>query len=261
MKGALIASPSKNLAPHAVVTLFGVVDPLYPTTNVQTLEPDIPLKAGVPGAAWLQAILPLPTALQGAALINTNFGGQVVSLHNSAGQAFYRNVPPTRDGLGVNVYWDLRGVSAAATDWSVYCPAMSVPLAVGTLLLIESWTHLRVRWDWEWKDVFPRIEHLTGHGKRLQYWIPVRTRRYAAVAFDASQRNLLRALKQEAHGSIIPWTLVPDFEDDTVVLVQFLEEELPETYTFGRGRFDQGTASGVIDMPIAVEEVSNGVGL
>lgn len=265
MKGALIAAPGDNLTPSAaVVWTVNGPNPAFPVTNVQTLEPDIVAKANAAGPATLHATLgPGGAMLAGVALINTNLGGQTAVLTSSVGHSVTKVVPPTSDGLNVNVYWDLRDLpQIAATDWAVNITSASpVPVAIGTLVLVRAWTVLRVRWGWEWVEHFPRIEHRTGYGKRMQYWIPIRTRRYTATAFEAHQRNLLRALKQAAHGSLVPWTLVPDYEDDTVVLVQFVEEDQTETHTMGHGRFDTGTAKGVVEMPIAVEEVNNGVGL
>jgi hypothetical protein len=59
----------------------------------------------------------------------------------------------------------------------------------------------------------------------------------------------------------VPWTLVPDVDDDAVMLVQFVEDHRSETYRIGHGKFRDGTAVGLVDQPIAVEEVNGGVAL
>lgn len=259
-----MAPPSENLATGATVSWsVGTANATYPVTNVKTLEPDVVAKTTASGSATLAATLGAATALQGVALINTNLRGLTATLSNSGGLAATpRVVPSPEDGLAVNVWWDLRGASGAtAASWSIAITGASAPIAIGTLLLIRTWTLVRVRWEWELGDVFPVIEHRTSYGKRLQYQIPVRTRKYSALAFDAAQRNFLRQVAREAHGSVTPWTLVPDYEDDAVLLVQFVETDHPETHRIGYGRFDNATAIGIVDRRLELEEVNAGVAL
>lgn len=263
MNGALIAGPSQNAAPDATVAWVGATeDPLYPVENVQTLEPDTPAKTTAGGTVILRATLPAAEELAGVALINTNLSTLDVELTNNAampGQT--RTVITPEDGLCVNVWWDLRTVTTGrtASEWSVTINDAVRPVAVGTLLLIRQWTHLRVRWEWELRERFPMIEHRTGYGKRLQYQIPVRVRKYRALPFKMEDRAAVRAVRREAHGSILPWVLVPDWTDDDVLLVQHLDPEHSETYRFGYNRFPDHTATGIVDMPMEVEEVNAGI--
>src|SRR5262245_47851121 len=263
MKGALIAGPSQNVAPTATVAwVGGTADPLYPVTNVTTLEPDSPAKTTAGGDVILRATLPGALELAGVALINTNLSGLDVELTNNASMAGQtQTVMSPEDGLCVNVWWDLRAVTSGrtASEWSLNIADAVRPVAVGTLLLIAQWTHLRVRWEWELREVYPRIEHRTGYGKRLQYQIPVRVRKYRALAHKMEDRAALRAVRREAHGSIVPWTLVPDWTDRDVLLVQCVDVEHSETYRFGYGRFPDQTAYGLLDQPLEVEEVNAGV--
>jgi hypothetical protein len=263
MNGALVAPPSANLAPAASVSWsVGSADPTYPVTNIITLDPSLVAKTVSAGSATLAATLGGgATALQGVALINTNLRGRTLTLSNGAGLSVARVVPSPEDGLGVNVYWDLRGASSASASWSIAITGATAPIAIGTLVLVSTWTLLRVRWEWELGDVFPVIEHRTSYGARLQYRIPVRTRKYSALAFAAEQRNLVRQIAREAYGSVTPWPLVPDYEDDAVLLVQFVPTEHPETHVFGRGRFDNGTATGIVNRRLELEEVNAGVAL
>jgi hypothetical protein len=263
MRGALVAPPSANLAPAATVSWsVGTADSTYPVANVKTLDPSLVAKTVSAGSATLTAALGGgATALEGVVLINTNLRGRTLTLTNGAGLSVARVVPSPEDGLGVNVYWDLRGVSSASASWSIAITGATAPIAIGTLVLVSAWTLLRVRWEWELGDVFPVIEHRSSYGARFQYQIPVRTRTYTALAFDAAQRNLVRQIAREAHGSIVPFPLVPDYEDDAVLLVQFIPAEHPETHRFGRGRFDNGTATGIVDRRLELEEVNAGVAL
>ena len=264
MRGALIAPPSANRTPDAALSwTVGTADADYPVTNAATLEPDIVAKTTGAGAATLRATFGGTERLEGVALINTNLSGLTATLTNNGGMvAQPRVVPSPEDGLSVNVYWDLREVaSITATQWNVAVTGAATPIAIGTLLLIDEWTQLRVRWGWDLGDVFPRIEHRTSYGKRLQYWVPTRTRRYKSTALDAAQRNTLRGIFREAHGSILPWPLVPDFDDDAVLLVQALRDEFESTYRIGYGSFSADTATGLVESRVEVEEVSNGVAL
>lgn len=265
MNGCLIASPSQ--ARNSAATAFwgaGVTaDPIYPVSNVLTLEPDVPAKVTAAAATVLHASLPAAATLEGFAIINCNFPSREVELTNTGGMAGHTlTVPSPADALCVNAWWDLRGVSGTtAAEWTISIPAPVVPVAIGTILLITAWHKLRVRWDWELREKLPVIMHRTGYGKRLQYQIPTRTRKYRALAIDARDRKELRTLRREAHGSIVPWVLVPDFEDEDVLLVQFVEDEHSETYRIGYGRFDDDTAYGLLEQPIEVEEVNAGVAL
>jgi hypothetical protein len=263
MTGALVARPSDNVTSTASLAWSGTsADTSYPIANLKTLEPDVVAKSTSGGSVSLVATI-AATALKGFALINTNLRGLTLTLTNSGGMTAQPTVVPSPDdGLCCNVYWDLRGLSGTtASTWTVAIAGAPSPVAIGTLLMLADWTLVRVRWDWELVDVFPRIEQRTSYGKRLQYQIPVRTRKYAALAIDATQRNFLREVAREAHGSIVPWTLVPDVDDDAVMLVQFVEDHRSETYRIGHGKFRDGTAVGLVDQPIAVEEVNGGVAL
>lgn len=264
MKGALLASPSQNVGDTATYAwTIGTEDPNYPAQNAATLEPDVPAKTTNDGTALLQATLLVPRTLEGVALINCSFRSHTVELSNNAGMAGqFHDVMSPEDGLCVNAWWDLRGVAnTTADEWSVTITGATAPIAIGTLLLIRTWHHLRVRWDWELREKFPVIAHRTGYGKRLQYQIPTRTRIYRALAIEPQDRDDLRTLRREAHGSIGPWTLVPDETDVDVLLVQFLEDTHSETYRLLYGTFPEGTASGLLDMPLEVEEVNAGVAL
>lgn len=264
MNGSLVAVPSSNVTNQATLTWpSGTPDPDYPVTNLVTLEPDVPAKLTTGGPAILRATFPAARTLQGAALINTNLMSHDVELTNNAGMpGQLREVVSPEDRLCANVYWDLRGVAnTTATEWSFSIAAGAAPTAIGTLLLLQTWAPLRVRWDWELRDVFPVIEQRTGYGKRLQYQVPTRVRKYTALAFWAADRDVVRALRREAHGSVIAWPLVPDIQDDDVLLVQFVEDEQRELYRLVYGTFPAGTAHGVVDMPLEVEEVNAGVQL
>lgn len=263
MPGCLIARPSQNIIADATLTwAVSSADADYPIANAATLEPDVVAKA-VDATATLRATFAGARTLEGIIAVNVNWAGLTIGLTNNAGMATQnRVVPDPEDGLAVNVWWDLRGISnTSATQWNLPVAGASADVTIGTLVLVESWEELRIRWGYRVRDVLPVIEKRTGHRKRLQYRIPVRVREFSGLPFYAEDRLMLRRLRREAQGSIIPWSLIPDQEDHDAFLVQFAGEEAEETYEFVSGRFDAGTETGIVVQPVDVEEVNAGVAL
>ncbi len=259
--GCYLVRPSKNVAPSATPTwAVGTVNSGFPLANVLTLEPDVVTKANE-NTATLRLTWGGAKTLVGLALINVNFPGVSVALTNNGGMATQNKTAPSpEDNLMINLFFDLTDVAAtSATQWNI-AVAGSHPVTIGTVVAIEEWTELRVRWDYELLERFPALEHRTSYGKRLQYRIPVRSRVYTGTPFYAEDRNTLRTVRREAQGSITPFVLVPDLNDTDVILGQF-SGEFSERTQFTDGLFPDSTARGVVEMPITIEEVSGGVSL
>lgn len=262
MPGCLVARPSANVIADATLSWeVSSADADYPLANAATLEPDVVAKA-VDATATLRATFSGAQALEGIVAINVNWAGLTVGLTNNGGMATQNIVvPDPEDGVCVNAWWDLRGVAgASATQWNLPIVGASADVTIGTLLLIESWEQLRIRWGYRLTDLFPVIEKRTSYRKRVQYRIPVRVRQFSGLPFLAEDRNAIRTLRREALNSITPWVLIPDEEDDDALLVQFVGDP-EEHYAFVAGRFDDDTAKGIVEQPVEVEEVNAGVAL
>ncbi len=263
MPGALYSLPSANVAPDATPTWStGTPDTDYPLANVLTLEPDVPAKANE-NTASLRLTWGGAKTLKALALINLNCPGVTIQLSNNGGmvaQTFL--VPDPEDGLCINAWFDLRDVSSnSGTQWTIAIVG-SAPVAIGTVVALESFEELRNRWDYRIRDRFPVIEHRTSLGKRLQYRTGTRTRLFSGDALLAEDRNAMRTLRREANGSLTPFVLIPDEEDaDDVLLVQFAGPDSDEVYRFHAGSFSAATVEGIVDQPLDLEEVNAGVAL
>lgn len=264
MPSTLYAKPSANVIAGATLSwAVGTANASFPLTNAKTLEPDVVAKANET-TATLRLTYSGAQALEGLALFNINGRGLTIALTNNGGMATQNKVVPNpEDGLGVNVYWDLRGVaSASAAQWNVAVVSAAGPVTFGTVVPISSWsTAMHIRWGFELRDVFPVIPKRTGYKKRLQYRIPVRYRMFSGVAPLAADRNALRTLRRETFGTITPWVFVPNSSEGEVLLVQFADEQFSETTKIFRGSFDSSTVHGAVDQPISLEEVNAGVAL
>lgn len=265
MSGSLYALPSKNKLSTATLSwAVGTANAAFPLTQLSgshALEPDEVAKANET-TATLRLTWGGSQALEGLALFNVNGKGTTIGLTNNGGMATQNKVVPSpEDGLGINVYWDLRGVaSASATQWNIPIVGAAGPVTFGTVIPILSWSEMHLRWEHELGDTFPVIEKRTSYKKRLQYRIPVRYRMFSGVALLATDRNALRTLRREAQGSIIAFPFVPDKDDNDVILMQFAMEEHKETYVSVAGSF-LSTVEGIVDQPIVLEEVNAGVAL
>lgn len=263
MPGALICTPSQNAAPSATPTwAVGSANGSYPVANAITLEPDRVAKANET-TATLRLTFSGARTLVGLGVINTNLAGQAITLSNADGmtpQAI--TVPAPADGLAQSAWFDLRGLeNAASTQWNLAVTGAPHPVAIGTVVAVEAWLAPRLRWEYEIRERFPVIAHRTSLGRRFVYRVPVRYRFFEAIAHWAEDRNLLRELRRDAQGSVVPFLLIPDEEDADALLVQFTEEDARERYRFVAGRFDDDSVEGIVDQAVACEEVSTGVAL
>ena len=260
--GAWYVRPTDNITATATPTwAVSSADADFPVANVLTLEPDVVAKA-VAATATLRLTWGASKTLVGIAFINVNFPGVAVTLSNNGGMvAQVKTVAAPEDEVSASVFFDLTDVANnSATQWDLAVVG-SIPVAIGTVIAIEEWSEFRMRWDYELREQFPIIEHRTGYQKRLQYRIPLRYRTFSGTPFYAADRNALRTLRREAQGSIIPWCFVPDLLDDDVLLVQFGGDEHTERTTWFDGLFPDDTASGIVEHPITLQEVSNGISL
>jgi len=263
MPGPLHCLPSRNKTPSATLSWsVSSADPLYPIANAATLESDVVAKAQAT-TATLRATFGGAQALEGVIAINTNWPGLTVPLTNNGGMVSQgRVVPSPEDDLQVNVFWDLREVaSASAAQWEIAVSGAPGNVTIGTLILVESWEALKIKWGYGIRETHPVITKVTSHKKKLRYRIPVRYRAFTGTPFWAEDRALMRTLRRETHGPFTPFGFVPDEEDLEAFLVQFSEKDAEETYEFVSGRFDDTTEQGNVPMPIELEEVSGGVSL
>lgn len=262
--GAWYVKPSDNFvvsSPPTPTWSVGSVDADFPLANVLTLEPDVVAKS-TNNTATLRLTFGAAKTLVGIVYLNVNFPGVAVTLTNNAGMTSQvKTVAAPEDELSVSVFFDLTDVANTnATQWNLAVVG-SAPVAIGTVVAIEAWTETRMRWDYSIEERFPVIEHRTAYGKRLQYRIPLRYRKVAGVPFYAADRNALRTLRREALGSMLPFVFVPDMNDDDVLLVQFATDTHTERYSWFDGTFPDDTATGIVEHPIELDEVSNGVSL
>lgn len=263
MPGQLYALPSSNVAGSATPSwAVSSADASYPVTNVLTLDPGLVAKA-VAVTATLRLTFGVAQLLEGIVCINTNWTGLTVALTNNGGMATQnRAFVSPEDEVCINGWWDLRDVSGtSATQWNVAVTGAPSNVAIGTILAITSWDAFKTKWGYEMADLFQAIERRTSHKKRMRYRIPVRYRSFTSEAFWAEDRNAMRTLRRSTLGQDTPFAFIPDETDHDAALVQFQELEQPETYEFTDGRYDAATASGVVPMPLVLEEVNAGVAL
>ena len=260
--GSWVVRPSNNAIDSFTLSwAVGSADSEFPITNAKTLEPDVVAKANE-NTATMRLTAVSPVALKGLALFNVNFPGVAVGITNNGGMATQtKTVPEPEDDLAIHVFWDFDGVSGAvATQWNI--PVVgSHPVTIGTVVPILDWDEFRMRWGQKLVERFPVLEQRTGYQKRLQYRIPVRTRIFSGTPFYAEDRNLLRTVRREAHGSMTPFVFLPDRNDADVALTQYAGTDHEETAQFTDGLFTDDSARGVVEMPITLEEVSSGVSL
>ena len=259
--GAWCVAPSDNGAADFTPTwAVGTPNAGFPLANVLTLEPDVVAKANE-NTATLRLTAGVAKHLVGLIYVNVNFPGVAVTLTNNAGMATQtKTVPSPEDGLAINLFFDLQDVlSTSATQWNLAVVGTR-PVTIGTVIPVYAWTELRMRWEYDLREVIPTIEHRTGYQKRLQYRIPVRYRTFAGNPFYAADRNALRSMRRETHGSMTPFGFIPDMHDVDAMLVQFTGD-FSERPTFTDGLFTDDTAGGVVEMPITLEEVSSGLSL
>jgi hypothetical protein len=263
--GAWYVKPTKNLtvaSPPTPTWATGTPDSDFPLANVLTLEPDVVAKANE-NTATLRFTFGASKTIVGFLFINLSFPGVTMTVTNNGGMATQNvPVPAPKDNLMVNAFIDLTGVpSNSAAQWN-FAVAGTAPVTFGHVVAIEEWSEFRMRWSYVLTPVFPVIEHRTSYKKRLQYWIPTRYRKFKGMPFYAEDRNSIRGLREEAHGSITPWGFVSDMNDTSAsMLVQFGPHENEETYEFFDGDFDDDSVRGVVEMPIELEEAHGGISL
>lgn len=256
--GAWYGLPSENLAPSGTPTwAVGTPDADFPLANSLTLEPDVVAKANENTATY-RLTFGAAKQLGFIAFYNLNFPGVTAALTNNAGMTTQnKTVTTPEDDLAINLFFDLTEVlNTNATQWNLAITG-TAPVTIGTVVAYEALNEFHMRWEYELLERFPVIEHRTSYQKRLQYRIPVRYRKFQGVPFYASDIAGLRTLRRDAQGSILPWPFVADLNDpDTSLLVQFASDEHSERPVF----FD-GDPEGVVEHPIALEEVNAGLSL
>ena len=264
MPGCLFGAPDHNVLSTATLSwTVSSEDSDYPLTNltgVLALESDQVAKAAA-STATLRATFDDAQALEGILAINTNWAGLTVALTNNGGMATQnRTFVNPGDGLQINGWWDLRDVAgASATQWNIAVTSAPDQVTIGALLLVSSWDAFKIRWGYRIGHVRPVISHRTSHQKRLTYRIPVKYRTFTGEAFWSEDRDGVRALHEQTHGSHTPFAFIPDVDDPDAFLVQFTEDPNEETYEFHQGSFEAATATGITPMPIHLEEVNAGV--
>jgi hypothetical protein len=102
------------------------------------------------------------------------------------------------------------------------------------------------------------ISHRTSYQKRKQYRIPLRYRECSGVPFWAADLEALRTLRRETLGSMHPFLFVLD---DEPMLVQFGPDTHEETASWVDLDHEDERGQGVVEHPITLEEVSNGISL
>jgi hypothetical protein len=260
--GAWYGLPSDNIASSGTPTwAVGTADTDFPLANSLTLEPDVVAKANENTATY-RLTFGASKTLVFVAFINVNFPGVSVSLTNNGGMAAQvKTVQTPEDNLSISVFFDLSEVALnSATQWNLAVTG-SAPVTIGTVITLEDIGEFRMRWDYSLDERFPVIEHRTSYGKRLQYRVPVRARTFSGVPFWAADRNALRTLRRETRGSITPFVFVPDLNDDDVLLVQFGSDTHQERTSWLDLTHDEEIGQGVVEHPVVLEEVSNGLTL
>lgn len=264
MPGCLFGTPSNTVLSTATLSwTVSTEDSDYPLTNltgIQALESDVVAKAADVTAS-LRLDFDDAQALGGLLAINTNWAGLTVALTNNGGMATQnRTFINPGDGLQINGWWDLRDVAGTlATQWTIAVTGAPDQVTLGAILPIVSWDAFKIRWGYSIGHVRPVISHRTSHQKRLVYRVPVKYRTFKGQAFWSEDRDGVRALHEQTHGSFTPFAFIPDVDDPDAFLVQFTEEPNEETYEFHQGSFEAATASGITPMPIQLEEVNAGV--
>lgn len=256
--GCLYATPADNVTASATPSLIvGAADSAYPLTNVDDLDPSVVFKT-TGTTATIRFTFGVAQALDAIALFNHNLHGLTLTVTNNGGMASQNLVVPSQpeDNLRLDPWLDLREVaSASATQWEIAIAGAAANIAIGEVALLEHLRELRIRWNFTIAERHPTLEQRTEYGKRLQYDFGVRVRRFEGLPFLYEDRADLRRLRRRARGSLIPWVLIPDGDLNDALLVQFSDEEHAERYEFHDG------TDGVVDMPVAVEEVHAGLAL
>lgn len=263
MAGCLYCHPAMNKT--ALATLSWAVssaDANYPIGNASDVKSDTVAKA-IAVTATLRATFGGAQALEGVVVINHNAPGTTIALTNNGGMATQNKVAPNpEDGLCICTWWDLRGVaSASATQWNVAITGAPGNVAIGELILVQSWAALQVSWGYDLADRFPKIQRRNSHGTRFTYRIPVRYRSFRGVASLAEDRTALRSLRRACEDVPTGFAFVPDQHDQESALVDFPGEESTERYVITSGSFSGATALGLVDQPVELEEMSCGVSL
>lgn len=264
MAGILFGFPSKNIAPSATPSwAVSSADASFPVANVLTLEPDTVAKATATTATLRLTFSGSETPLL-LAFINTNWGGaSAVSVSNNGGMTPQSvTVQDTEHGQVQNGWVDLRGLAnVAATQFDIAVTGAVGNVAIGTVLVFAEIASPRVQWGYEMSDVFPTIEQRASDGRRFVYARGTNVRTLKATVHWAEDRELMRSLRRETRGGLLPFLMIPDEDDSDAMLVQIVPDATPEQYQFFSGSFADDTAEGLVLTALDVEEVNAGAAL
>jgi hypothetical protein len=261
MPGPLYGTPVDNVTAVATPSLTtGAADAAFPLTNIDDLDPGVVFK-GTSGTITIRFTFGVAQLLAAIALINHNLHGMTLTVTNNAGMASQNLVVPAvpEDGLSKNPWLDLRAVSSTtATQWNIAISGAASNVAIGEIVLLSALRELNIRWDYSYKELHPAVQHRTEYGKRLQYGLGVRTRLFSGEALLYQDRNAIRTLRRAAKGTLLPWLFIPDEDENDALLAQFADgDDGSEEYQW----VHPDLSGGIVDMPVAVEEVQSGLAL
>lgn len=261
MPGCLYATPADNVVQSATPSLtVGTANAAFPLTNIDDIDPGVVFKATT-GTATIRFTFGGATVLVAIAMFNHNLHGLTPTWTNNGGMATQNFPVPTvpEDLLGINPWLDLRGVAGtSATQWNLVISGAPNAVAIGDIALLTALRDLKVPWQYKHKEHHPTIIHRTEKEKRLIFPHSVRTRMFSGEAIRFEDRAAVRSLRRSAQGAYKPWVFIPDSAVNDALLVQFADDDTgEETYEY----VDPARTTGIVRMPVSLEEVQSGLAL
>ncbi len=248
----LFARASDNVSPNATVTITsGTGNAEYPPENLVDLRPDLPAKlTGTSGTfrfTWSgnQVIV-------GIVVANHNLAGATVTLSNAAGVNQALTVPAYSGRQSVSFWRDLRDdwTLAQRTDdvWDLAITGAATPVAVGEVIFLTDLEPFNLIWGVTFTPEWDIIQHRTFGRSKIQYDKRIVIHKLRGQCNLDDDYATLRALHSECSGPLKFLTVIPDEDTNEAFLMAFT----PTGFSFSP------TDPGIMQMPIELEQVSNG---
>jgi hypothetical protein len=227
-EGTHIAYADEDLMRDATLSATNE-DSDYPVERLQVDDQDSPVFPFKSTTTGTVITIALPTGSgtpDGIAIIHHNLAGAPVTLANGVGFSEVIAIPPrTRSGLQPNVWFDMREMpNRNADEWTLTITGNSVNVAIGRIVLVgqDALAHA----PFLVKTPTVRPERLTTRlrttfGHELVYDKGVRQRAMSGRTITDDHRVILENAWEAAAGTVTPFLLVPQHDENDAWWVRF----------------------------------------
>jgi hypothetical protein len=249
--GPLIYSlPTDNVVDAVIPTCSRAADPKYPVSNIYDKNPASWYWAGSTGdvrfvwdfgsavnLSWATIVIPnIPAATAGVKLEGN-------SSNSWPGAVVVPFTIPTwaEDGFPWNPYV-INASAVAYRYWSIYIPAIAVPLSLGEIAIFSNFREMlfNINWDADLAERHPVIEHKTDANAQTAYDRGVRWFELTGeVDSNDVERAAVRTWIRSAAGRTKPFFIIPETTSGTAVvpdnhawMVKFKDTDLLQKLAF-----------------------------